>query len=162
MTITRTFAGLAAATALAATALLASPAVAGAATVSQAAATQWGPYDSAGHRARAAGSLTVSGEDHAVLPVAATARVTGKVHDRTKDASCGWVVFRITYRTADGNLPFKQRGIRNCTYGTPKSFTFTDKNVYEIETKVCSEAKAAKPSLNCVYGGTWKVVYLSK
>ncbi|MBB4916361.1 hypothetical protein [Streptosporangium saharense] len=160
MTITRAFAGLAAATALA---LFAAPAVASAATVSQeTAATAWGPYDSAGHRARAAGSLTVSGEDHADLPVAAKARVTGKVHDRTKDASCGWVVFRITYRTADGNLPFKQRGIRNCTYGTPKSFTFTDKNVYEIETKVCSEAKAAKPSLNCVYGGTWKVVYLSK
>ena len=66
MTITRTFAGLAAAaTALA---LLAAPAVASAATVSQeTAATAWGPYDSAGHRARAAGSLTVSGEDHADL-----------------------------------------------------------------------------------------------
>ncbi|MFI7539429.1 hypothetical protein [Streptosporangium sp. NPDC049376] len=159
MTIVRTVAGLAAA-ALTATALLAAPAAAGAA--SQKASSPWGPYDSAGHRARAAGSLTVSGEDHADIPAAATARVSGKVHDLTRGSSCGWVIFRVTYRTSGGNLPFKQHGVRNCSYGTPKSFTFTGRNVYEIEAKICSEAKAAKPSLNCVSGGTWKVVYLSK
>ncbi|MEV8636335.1 hypothetical protein AB0395_32245 [Streptosporangium sp. NPDC051023] len=164
MTITRALTGLAMAAALATGALATvAPAAANAATGSQeTAATQWGPYDSPGHGARALGSLAVSGEDHAVIPAAATARISGKLHDLTKNSACGWVVFRITYRTSGGNLPFKHHSIRNCSYGTPKPFAFTDRDVYEVEAKVCSEGKAAKPSLNCIYGGAWKIVYVSK
>ncbi len=162
MTITRTLTGLALTAALVSIA----PAAAQAATGSPetaAAAAQWGPYDSPGHGARALGSLTASGEDHGVIPAAATARISGKLHDLTaKGSTCGWAVFRITYRTKDGNLPFKHHSVRNCTYGTPKPFTFAYHDVYQVEVKVCSEGKAAKPSLNCLYGGAWKVIYLSK
>ncbi|MER5649422.1 hypothetical protein [Streptosporangium sp. NPDC002524] len=123
----------------------------------------WGTYYAPGRRAKTKGSLTVSGEDHAVIPAAETGRISGKVYDLTRGPSCGWAVFRLTYRTPDGkNLPFKHRSIVDCSYGTPKSFTFTQHDLYQVELKVCSEAKASKPSLNCLYAGTWKVLYISK
>ncbi|GAA3067392.1 hypothetical protein [Streptosporangium carneum] len=163
MTLTRTLTGLAM-TAAVLTAV--APSAAHATTGSQETATtavQWGPYDSPGHGARAAGSLKALGEDHAVIPAAATARISGRLQDLTrKSSTCGWAVFRITYRTKDGNLPFKHHSVRNCSYGTPKPFTFTYRDVYQVELKVCSEGKAAKPSLNCLYAESWKVVYLSK
>ncbi|GHH64986.1 hypothetical protein GCM10017673_08580 [Streptosporangium violaceochromogenes] len=170
MTITRSLAGAA----LAALLLAAAPAAAQAATgASDAAATapaagaagttHWGPFTAPGRGARAAGSLTASGEDHADIPAAKTVRISGKLHDRTSaGAVCGWAVFRVTYRTADGNLPFKHHSVRSCSYGTPKSFTFTRHDVYQVELKVCSEGRAAKPSLTCLYAGSWKVLYLSR
>ncbi|MEU4836465.1 hypothetical protein, partial [Streptosporangium sp. NPDC023615] len=39
---------------------------------------RWGTYHAPGRRARTHGSLTVWGEDHAVLPVAARGRISGK------------------------------------------------------------------------------------
>ncbi|MGW0590388.1 hypothetical protein [Streptosporangium sp. NPDC002607] len=123
---------------------------------------QWGVRYAPGRKAKTHGSLTVTGEDHADIPAAATGRISGKVYDLTKGPSCGWAVFRLTYRTADGNLPFKHHSVVDCSYGTPKSFSFTQRDLYEVELKVCSEAKASKPSLNCLYEGTWKVLYVSK
>ncbi|MFI6510861.1 hypothetical protein ACIBCT_24925 [Streptosporangium sp. NPDC050855] len=175
MTTTRSLTGLALAAALvaiapataqAATAPAAVPAAADPAAGQSATqgTTRWGTYYAPGRRARTHGSLTVSGEDHAVLPVAANSRISGKVYDLTRNASsCGWAVFRLTYRSADGkNLPFKHRSVIDCSYGTPKSFAFTQHDLYQAELKVCSEPKASKPSLNCLYAGTWKVLYTSK
>lgn len=128
-----------------------------------AAAAQWGPAYSPGRRAKAVGSLSVSGEDHGDIPAASTARISGNLHDLTRRGpSCGWAVFRITYRTQDGNLPFRHRSISTCSYGAPKSFTFAYHDVYQVELKVCAEPKAARPSLTCLYAGTWKVLYLSR
>lgn len=171
MTISRLLTGLALATALVsiapATAQAATaqprtgPATTG--TTASQGAGPWGTYYAPGRRAKAKGSLTVSGEDHAVIPAAERGRISGKVYDLTRGPSCGWAVFRLTYRTADGkNLPFKHRSIVDCSYGTPKSFTFTQSDLYQVELKVCSEAKASKPSLNCLYAGSWKVLYVSK
>jgi hypothetical protein len=171
MTITRTLTGLALATVLVSVA----PAVAHAATALpdraatdatavQTAATSWGAYYAPGRGAKALGSLRVTGEDHEDIPAAATARISGKVYDLTrKTSTCGWAVFRITYRTSGGNLPFKHHTVRDCSYGTPKSFAFSHRNVYQVELKVCTEgAKSSKPSNTCLYAGTWKVIYLSK
>ncbi|WP_326642428.1 hypothetical protein OG884_04490 [Streptosporangium sp. NBC_01755] len=123
---------------------------------------QWSTKYAPGRKAKTHGSLTVSGEDHADIPAAATSRISGKVYDLTKGSSCGWAVFRLTYRTAGGNLPFKHHSVVDCSYGTPKSFAFTQRNLYQLELKVCSGAKASKPSVNCLYAGSWKVLYVSK
>ncbi|MEU8383825.1 hypothetical protein [Streptosporangium sp. NPDC048865] len=170
MTISRLLAGTALATALlsivpataqAATAPATPQAAAG--TTAAQGAGPWGTYYAPGRKAKANGSLTVSGEDHADIPAAERGRISGKVYDLTRGPSCGWAVFRLTYRTADGkNLPFKHRSIVDCSYGTPKSFAFTQRDLYQVELKVCSGAKATKPSLNCLYAGTWKVLYVSK
>ncbi|MFF0249214.1 hypothetical protein ACWEU6_34785 [Streptosporangium sandarakinum] len=138
-------------------------AVAGDADSAAAPAVIWGPRYSPGRGAKASGSLRATGEDHADIPAAETVRISGRVQDLTRaNATCGLAVFRITYRTSDGNLPFTHRTVRDCSYGTPKPFTFDHRNVYQVELKVCSEARAAQPSLNCLYSGTWKILYLSR
>ncbi|MET8145477.1 hypothetical protein ABZU32_34690 [Sphaerisporangium sp. NPDC005288] len=161
MRITRTLTGLAIASAFVALAPLAADAEAGSSDAVAAHTRTWGSYYAPSHAAKALGSLTATGEDHADLPVAATVKISGKVTDLTRKAACGWAVFRITYR--DGtNLPFKEQSVRDCSYGSPKPFSLRYRNVYQVELKVCSERKAAKPSLNCLYAGTWKTLYLSK
>ncbi|MCC5581985.1 hypothetical protein IMZ11_40925 [Microtetraspora sp. AC03309] len=154
MKITRALAGLALTTAFVALAPLAAQA---------ASATSWGPYYAPGSKAKAVGTLDARGEDHADIPTADIVKISGKVYDLTRSSStCGWAVFRITYRDAGGNLPFTHRSFRDCSYGTPLKFSFTRSDVYQVELKVCAEGKAAKPSLNCLYAGTWKTLYLSK
>ncbi|MFI6738263.1 hypothetical protein ACIBI9_35520 [Nonomuraea sp. NPDC050451] len=162
MTISRTLAGLAvAATATIAAVTTVAPA-AQAATAAGSAAAAWGPYYAPGRSAHAVGTLTAAGEDHADLPTADAVRVSGKVYDHTRRAAtCGWAVFRITYRSGN-NLPFRQHAVRDCSYRAPKSFSFSYRDVYQVELKVCSESKSTKPSLVCQYAGTWKTLYLSK
>ncbi|MEW9551039.1 hypothetical protein [Nonomuraea sp. NPDC050783] len=173
MTATRTLATLAvAATSAAATAalLMAPAAQAATATSSATAATTaapqsapivWGPSYAPGRAAKAAGKLTATGEDHADLPTADVVSVSGTIQDSTRSASCGWAVFRITYRSGS-NLPNRNHSVLDCSYRTPKHFSFKYHDVYQVELKVCSGARAAKPSLNCLYAGTWKTLYLSK
>lgn len=165
MTITRPLAVLAAAAAVVAIA----PAAAQAATVHSDAvsagetARAWGPYYATGKRAKTAGSLAASGEDHADLPTADTVKISGKLYDQTRSTStCGWAVFRITYKANGNNLPHKHRSVRDCSYKTAKPYAFSYRDVYQVELKVCAEGKAAKPSLTCLYAGTWKTLYLSK
>ncbi|GII66737.1 hypothetical protein Skr01_68220 [Sphaerisporangium krabiense] len=166
MTITRTLAGLAATAALVSFAPVAAQAAtgpSGASTSATAATTvKWGTYYAPGKRAKALGGLVATGEDHADIPTADSVKISGKVTDLTRTSACGWAVFRVTYRDENGGLPFRHRSVLDCSYGTPKSFSFSQRDVYQVELKVCSEPKAAKPSLNCLYAGTWKVVYLSK
>lgn len=159
MTISRTLAGLAiAATATLATVATLAPA---AQATTDGAGTPWGAYYAPGHAAKAAGTLTATGEDHADLPTADVVRISGRIHDDTRGAACGWAVFRIGYRSGN-NLPSKNRWVRDCSYRTPKRFSLKYRDVYQVEIKVCAERKAAKPSLNCLYAGTWKILYLSK
>ncbi|WP_067184912.1 hypothetical protein [Microtetraspora niveoalba] len=154
MMITRALAGLALTTAFLAAAPLAAQA---------APAAPWGPYSAPGGKAKAVGTLQADGEDHADIPTADVVRISGKVYDQTRSSStCGWAVFRITYRDADGGLPFTHRSFRDCSYGTPLPFSFTRRDVYQVELKVCAEGRASKPSLTCLYAGTWKTIYLSK
>lgn len=129
-----------------------------------AAATPWGPSYAPGHAAKALGTLTASGEDHADIPAADTVTITGKLTDSTRATStCGWAVFRITYRDSSNNLPFKHHIVRDCSYGTPKRFSFSHHDVYQVELKVCAQPSGAtRPSDTCLYAGTWKVLYLSK
>ncbi|MFG1945645.1 hypothetical protein [Nonomuraea sp. NPDC048826] len=131
-------------------------------TEAGAATAFWGPRYAPGKKAKALGTLTAKGEDHADLPTADTVKITGKVYDHAASSKvCGWAVFRITYR-AGNQLPFKHRSIRDCTYRTAKNFSFTYRDVYQVELKVCSEGKRSKPSDVCLYAGTWKTLYLSK
>ncbi|WP_329084124.1 MULTISPECIES: hypothetical protein [unclassified Streptosporangium] len=166
MTISRLLTGFAITAALVSIAPATAQAATGPVTAGTTAAQgtgPWGTYYAPGRKAKTNGSLTVSGEDHAVIPAAETGRISGRVYDLTRGPSCGWAVFRLTYRTPDGkNLPFRHRSIVDCSYGTPKPFTFTQHDLYQVELKVCSEAKASKPSLNCLYAGSWKVLYVSK
>ncbi len=82
----------------------------------------WGPYYAPGKRAKTVGSLVAVGEDHGDLPTADTVKITGKLYDWTRDRStCGWAVFRITYKANGNNLPHKHRSIRDCSYRTAKS-----------------------------------------
>jgi hypothetical protein len=163
MTITRFLTSLAvAATATAATFATFATVTSSAQAATTGTGASWGPYYAPGHLAKAAGTLTATGEDHAVLATADVVRVTGKVYDYTRSpATCGWAVFRIAYRKGN-NLPNKLHAVRDCSYRTPKRFVIERRDVYQVEFKVCSEAKAAKPSLNCLYSGTWKSLYLSK
>ncbi|GAA3647268.1 hypothetical protein GCM10022224_007610 [Nonomuraea antimicrobica] len=158
MPISRTLSGLA----IAATAALATvAALTPAAQAADSATSTWGPYYAPGKAARATGTLTATGEDHEVLPTADVVRISGKVYDNTRGPACGWAVFRITYRSGN-NLPFRERWVRDCSYRTAQDFSFKYHDVYQVELKVCTERKAAKPSLNCLYAGTWKTLYLSK
>ncbi|GGK80770.1 hypothetical protein Sme01_44810 [Sphaerisporangium melleum] len=163
MRITRTLTGLAITAAFVATAPLAADAATGPsdAVATTTVAKNWGSYYAPGRAAKAFGSLTATGEDHEDLPTADTVKISGKVYDLTRSRSCGWAVFRITYRSGN-NLPFKHGVVRDCSYGSPKKFAVKYHDVYQVELKVCSEPKAAQPSLNCLYAGTWKVLYLSK
>ncbi|GAA4219721.1 hypothetical protein FHR32_000459 [Streptosporangium album] len=162
MTPLRTATGLALAAVLVSIAPSAAQAAAGPADTTAAKTTQWGPTYSPGRKAKALGSLTASDEDHEDIPAAGTVRISGRLHDLTrKGTACGWAVFRVTYRTPDGNLPFRHRSVSTCSYGTSKPFAFAYHDVYEVELKVCAEPKAAKPSLTCLYAGTWKVLYVS-
>ncbi|GAA3567414.1 hypothetical protein GCM10022419_055230 [Nonomuraea rosea] len=161
MTISRSLAVLATAATL--TTLAISTDAQAATPATDSAVKTWGPYYAPGHAAKAAGLLTVSGEDHADIPAAATLKVSGQVYDYSRrSATCGWAVFRITYRDAKNNLPFKHHSVRDCTYRTAKRFSFEYHDVYQVELKVCAGGKSAKPSLNCLYAGTWKTLYLSK
>lgn len=121
----------------------------------------WGPYYAPAGKAKAVGKLKATGEDHAVLPTARTVKVTGKLTDLARPAGiCGWAVFQIAVRKGS-NFTFKSKNIRDCSYGTAKAFAFSYHNVYQVELKVCSEPKAAKPSIACLAGGTWKILYTS-
>jgi hypothetical protein len=156
MTTPRTAAVLAGLAAAAALVSLASPAQA-------AAARHWGPYYAPGQSAKVLGSLTARGEDHADIPSADSVQISGKLYDYArKSSTCGWAVFRITYRDASNNLPFKEHSIRDCSYRSAKRFSFEYHDVYQVELKVCAGGKTSKPSLNCLYAGTWKTLYLSK
>ncbi|GAA3471202.1 hypothetical protein [Nonomuraea roseola] len=121
----------------------------------------WGPRYAPGKRAVAKGTLTSSGLNKAHIPATSTVAVKGRVTDLTKGPGCGWAVFRISYRTNDGNVPFKHRSYLDCSRGTPRAFAFTDRNVALVELKVCSEGRASKPSDVCLYAGTWKILYSS-
>jgi hypothetical protein len=68
--------------------------------------------------------------------------------------------FRISAEAANGEVSLKHRSFRTCSYGKPLKFAFSYKNVYEVELKVCAEVKASKPSLTCLYAGTWKSLYV--
>ncbi|MBG0816576.1 hypothetical protein [Planomonospora sp. ID82291] len=119
----------------------------------------WGPHYAAGRKARAAGSLTATAKDDPSRP-ADRVTVTGRVTDLTGSPStCGWAVFRLSVAEAGGRVSLKQRHYRACAHGRPLTFTFSHKNVYQVELKVCAEAKASKPSLHCLYAGTWKPLY---
>lgn len=121
----------------------------------------WGPYSAPGGGARASGTIKATGEDHEVLPTADSVRITGRITDRTRSRkSCGWAVFRITYRKGN-NLPFYERVVRDCSYGSPLRFTRVYSDVYQVDLKVCSEPYAAKPSLVCLSAGSWKILYIS-
>ncbi|ETK34650.1 hypothetical protein [Microbispora sp. ATCC PTA-5024] len=159
MTTARVLAGIAVAAALVTIAPAAAQASAGSPAAASAAPKSWGPAYAPGKAAKASGTIAVTGLS-GTIPAVGTAHVTGKVYDRTKGSSCGWAVFRVTYRKADGNLPFIHKAYRTCNATKPKSFSFTYPNTYEVELKVCSEA-TSKPSLNCLYAGTWKVLYVS-
>ncbi|MBP2706375.1 hypothetical protein JOL79_21430 [Microbispora sp. RL4-1S] len=152
---------LAPATAHAATTSAGSAAsAASSATVAQAPHAQWGTYYAPGRRAKALGSLRATPKDDPSAPASLVA-VTGSVTDRTVSRStCGWAVFRVSIAAPNGKVVLKQHNYRTCSYGTPLKFAFADKNVYEVELKVCAEAKASKPSLNCLYAGTWKPLYV--
>ncbi|MEU8247835.1 hypothetical protein [Nonomuraea sp. NPDC048916] len=128
-------------------------------TTEQSAPTTWGPKYAPGQRAVAKGSLTSSGLNKQTIPNTSTVKVKGKVTDLTRGSGCGWAVFRVTYRKSDGSVPFKHRSYLDCSYGTPKPFSFTDRNVALVELKVCNERRASEPSNVCLYAGTWKVLH---
>lgn len=167
--ISRSLAGLAAAVATAAVCLAVPQAAAasdGASPQAQPAAAPktWGPYYSPGaKRARVLGTVTATGENHAVIPSAATLKVSGKVADLTRSATCGWAVFGIATVNAAGNkVSWTRRHVRTCAYRTPKTFSFTYRRVYQVELKVCAEGRAAAPSIQCTAGNpAWKTIYLS-
>ncbi|NRQ37603.1 hypothetical protein HII36_38100 [Nonomuraea sp. NN258] len=122
-------------------------------------AASWGPKYAPGKKAVAQGALHATNLNKSTIPSTATVHVTGRITDRTSGSGCGWAVFRITYRKADGNLPFKHRSFLDCSKGSPRAFAFTDRNVAHVELKVCSEGKAKAPSNVCLYAGTWKSLY---
>ncbi|GAA2903789.1 hypothetical protein GCM10010517_69810 [Streptosporangium fragile] len=161
MTITRPLTGLALAAALLVTAPATAHASTGTAAADGHSAAEWGPYYAPGGKAKVQGTVATYGEDQADIPAAATGRISGRLRDLTRGSSCGWAVFRITYRTENGGLPFKHRSVVDCTYGTPKPFSFRQHDLYQVELKVCSGPRAAKPSLTCLYSGTWKSLYLA-
>jgi hypothetical protein len=93
----------------------------------------WGPHYSPGAKqAKALGTITATGEDHADIPSAATLTVSGKVSDLARTpATCGWAVFGIaTVNPAGNKVTWKQHHVRTCTYRTPKTFSFTHHRVY--------------------------------
>ena len=123
------------------------------------AAGPWGPKYSTGKKSVARGTLFSSDVDKAHIPTVSTVRVKGTITDRTTGSGCGWAVFRITYRKSDGSLPFKHRFYLDCSKGSPRPFTFTDRHVALVELKVCSEPRASEPTLVCLYANSWKVLH---
>ncbi|MGP3937448.1 hypothetical protein [Nonomuraea sp. KM88] len=130
-----------------------------------AAPQSWGPYYSpGGKRAQASGTVTATGEDHEVIPSAATLTVSGTVSDLSRSSStCGWVVFGIaTVNTAGNRVTWKRQHERSCAYRTPKRFSFTYHRVYQVELKVCAEGRGRWPSIQCTAGNpAWKDIYTS-
>ncbi|MFC4056967.1 hypothetical protein ACFOWE_01585 [Planomonospora corallina] len=123
-----------------------------------AAPAKWGPHHAPGRRARASGSLTATPKDDPGAP-APRVTVTGSVTDLTRGPACGWAVFRVSVKETGGDVSLKHRSYRTCSYGKPVKFSFTHAGVYEVELKVCAEARASKPSVGCLYAGTWKPLY---
>ncbi|GAA2386238.1 hypothetical protein GCM10010404_48930 [Nonomuraea africana] len=123
--------------------------------------SSWGPTYAPGKKSVAKGTLTSSALNRTHLPATSTVAVKGRITDLTSGPSCGWAVFRISYRTKDGNVPFKHRSYLDCSKGTPRAFSFTDRDVALVELKVCGEGRAAEPSNVCLYAGTWKTLYSS-
>ncbi|TDD03282.1 hypothetical protein E1292_21555 [Nonomuraea deserti] len=136
-----------------------------AASTAVAAPQPWGPYHSpGGRRAKAAGTVTATGEDHEVIPSAAALTVSGIVTDLARTRSrCGWVVFGIATVNAAGNrVAWKRHHVRTCAYRTPKRFSFTYHRVFQVELKVCSERRGSEPSIQCTAGNpAWKNIYTS-
>ena len=169
MRITRPLAALAlAATAIAFTAATALAADASAVNTPAASSApkiiKWGPYNKGpvGTRATTRGVLHITGEDHAILPTADQVRIIGQVSDlATAKRLCGWAVFRISF-FKKGQPSHIVRGVYDCTYGTPKRFDLTFRDVYQVELKVCVDPKLKEPSLTCRAAGTWKSLYVSK
>lgn len=155
MTLTRSLAGITLAAGVLALAPLAT------ATSAQAAAAKsWGPYYAAGSKAKVSGSLTAAAKNDRSLP-APYVKVAGSVTSLNRKAStCGWALLRVSYFDAAGKPRLASRDYRTCSYGAKKTFAFTFKNVAVVELKVCSEAKATKPSLTCQYAGSWKTLYV--
>ncbi|MGI5286099.1 hypothetical protein ACQEVF_22560 [Nonomuraea polychroma] len=170
-TASRSLTGLAAAVATAAVCLAVPQAAAAASDAGSlqarpvtAAPTAWGPYYSPGaKRAKALGRITATGEDHKVIPSAATLTVSGQVSDLTRTSTCGWAVFGIaTVNSAGNKVSWKQHHVRTCAYRTPKTFSFTRHRVYQVDLKVCAEGRAPKPSIQCTAGNpAWKTIYIS-
>ncbi|GAA5037084.1 hypothetical protein HNP84_003052 [Thermocatellispora tengchongensis] len=124
----------------------------------------WGPYYSAGKYAKAGGTLSVHGEDDADIPSADKVKVSGKLYDLTSRRvnTCGWAVFRVSYLKDPATVKLRQHAFRNCDPKNWAGFSFTGKDVYQVEFKICAEPKASKPSFACLYQGTWKTLYLAK
>ncbi|MFC6081476.1 hypothetical protein [Sphaerisporangium aureirubrum] len=163
MTATRTLTGIAlVAGALALTPLAANADTTGSpatVTAQTAAAQNWGTYYAPSRRAKAYGTLWAAPKDDPSKPTSLV-KVRGKIVDRTRSgSSCGWAVFRVSYGK-NGEVPNTLRTFTTCKYNKAKKFGFDFKNVYQVELKVCSEPKATKPSLNCLYSGTWKSLYV--
>ncbi|WP_055481002.1 hypothetical protein [Sphaerimonospora mesophila] len=130
------------------------------ATTNATANGKWGPYYARGTKAKANGKLTAAPKDDPSLPNPLV-KVTGSVVSLSRTPStCGWAVFRISYFDSANQPHLAYRNYRTCSYGKAKKFAFSAKKVGEVEVKVCSERKAAKPSLNCQYAGTWKSLYV--
>ncbi|MFB4276682.1 hypothetical protein ACBJ59_15425 [Nonomuraea sp. MTCD27] len=121
---------------------------------------RWGPVYSPGRQAKAIGELRATGLDpEDDLPVAHV-RVRVLLADRTpSDFRCAWAVFRITYYDDEGQPALTHKRLRNCFDDETPSLLFSRSDVTEVELKVCSEAKSARPSANCLYSGTWKVLF---
>ncbi|WP_433434871.1 hypothetical protein [Nonomuraea sp. CA-141351] len=167
-TVSRKVIGITAAALLAAAAL---PATAHAATrrsqtnQATAAPQSWGPfYSPSARRARAAGMVTATGEDHEVIPSAARLTVSGTVADLTRSLStCGWAVFGIATVTPDGNnVTWQRHHVRTCTYRIPRRFSFSYHRVFKVEMKVCAEGPGPEPSIQCTAGNpAWTNIYVS-
>ncbi|GAA4198175.1 hypothetical protein [Microbispora amethystogenes] len=165
MALTRSLAGITLAAGIFALAPLATATAASAteaatqSAAAQAAFKPFGPYFAAGSKAKVSGSLTAAAKDDPSAP-APWVKVSGSVVDRTRSSSaCGWALFRVSWFDSSNTPHLAYRNYRTCSYNVKKTFAFTMKNVGEVELKVCSEGKAAKPSINCQYAGTWKTLY---
>ncbi|MEV5412964.1 hypothetical protein AB0K60_29530 [Thermopolyspora sp. NPDC052614] len=129
-------------------------------TAETSAAKNWGVYYAPGRKAKAYGTIWAAPKNDPSEPTSLV-KVRGKVVDRTlKGNGCGWAVFRVSYGDGKGGVPNTLRTFTTCKYGKAKDIAFDFKNVYQVELKVCSEPKAAKPSLNCLYAGSWKSLYV--
>ncbi|MFD1937577.1 hypothetical protein ACFSKW_39530 [Nonomuraea mangrovi] len=121
--------------------------------------TTWGPMFASGRKAVTQGRLTVLSQNTSTTPTTATVQINGAITDLTKGSGCGWAIFRISFLKKDASVATKHHYRLDCTTGTPKSFSFVEKQVVLVETKVCSEIQATKPSATCLYGGSWKKLY---
>ncbi|MGI5290263.1 hypothetical protein ACQEVF_43965 [Nonomuraea polychroma] len=83
----------------------------------------WGAYYSPGaNRAEPLGTITATGQDHPVIPSAATLTVPGKVSDLTRSSSRGWPVFNIAMVNAAGSKgTWKRHHVSTYAYRTPNN-----------------------------------------